>query len=385
MKKIRRIATIIALLMLSVVCICACGDTKENNTPPVGSLSNVGNESFKGTLSEETYNSSEDAARDFLRNELDGSTTSTTFVSYAKKSELTEEELAELPLGDLEVADIVSAESGTVTYVLSTTSGYSLTAASSGNQRTQTLYIIQLEDGFRYFVPDQRNGEMISKSYYEDIWNLENYTNCTMSAKVVVSIDAKSIMQQAHAEVTVSLDMKCTENAIWMKMTPTVKAEGDGAEEIAQSIASEFSNMEVYLVEHNATLYACMKSNGTWQASRAPFSSLGEFFMANNRQPEFFDHTYFEKTDNGFAIAPEKFNLYLQKSGLTSGYDATGEATYFVKDEHLAKTTVRFTLSMSQSGVSMKTTSSAVCEYSNYGTTTVSIPADLTAYLESLN
>lgn len=391
MKKMKWLFSVLAVALIGAIGLSACGGGAE-----VGSLSNVGNESFEGCISTETYTSAEEAAKGFLKEEIDGGMTSAKYVSYEKTGELTSSDIEALSLGDLTAADITSAEIGTITFNLSTKNSSLASAPASGQDstRTQTVYLLGLSDGaYRYFVPAARNGEMLTKSYYEDMWNPEHYLNCTISMNMTYEFNMSVSGQTAKVLLDLSFESKTTKTSMWAKIGMNVRAEGEGAEQMEDLLeALAASATEMYALEADGSLYSCVKSGEDWIVEPMPGVTFYELMMERNAsQPEFLDYSYFEKTDSGFAIAPEKFELYCENfiGGLglgTASASATadGEATYFVKDKRLEKATVRIGLSMgAQNGTQISYAASVECNYKDYGTTTVEIPAEVQAKVDA--
>lgn len=386
MKKLKFFAVMLAISLFAAMFAVSCGDA-------AGDVSNSGNESFKGQISEQSFTTTEEAAKAFLNDEIVGSSSKATFLSYEKTGDVSSSELGKLPLGDIKASDVKSAEAGKVTYRLETIGMKSLAAQEeSEDNRTQTLYVLGVDDGFRYFVPAARTGEMITKSYYEDIWNGEHYLNATMASKIAFVIEMSEGGKQGKVDVEIGINIKICENAIWMNTTIDAEATGDGADQMegfADSLTAMFKEQEIYVVEGEENLLGCVKTKDGWTSSPiSNASKISEWYEQNNQsQPAFFDYTYFEKTDDGFALAPEKFQLFLRKYGNIfnvldeTGTQATGEATYTVKNEHLTKATVKMELSATIQTSTLSYKASALCDYSDYGKTTVTIPQDLSDFL----
>lgn len=397
MKKLKRLIDLFAssaLLGALLLSSIACSNLGGSGKPKTGSLSNVGNETFCGLLSEASYETAEKAAEAFLEEEISGSTSRATFVSYSKTADLSQSELEELELGEIALSEIQSAEIGQVAYTLSLSENSSLAfpffdfAATPGT-RTQTLYVLGVSDDFRYFVPSARNGEMITKSYFDHMSDPSKYTNYTADLVMTMGMDIRDATHRAKVTVDISILLKETEHAAYMKMGVTSHAEGDDADLIENSLGGGYQDVEAYIAEQNGVLYACVLYQGNWNVNvLSGYHSLNEWVDENNRtMPQFLDYTYFEKTDTGFALAPEKFDLFAKNYfeyinfPYASETDFNGEATYFVESGHLSKSTIRISSSYSDSGASMNIQASAACDYIDFQSTVITLPDELLQYL----
>lgn len=389
MKRIKFSIIVTLIITALVFCLSACnlGDKKE---PAVGSLSNVGNESFKGQISEESYTSKDDAAKAFLKNELEGKTTKTNFVSYAKSQDVPQEELEKLPLSDVvKLSDITSAEMGTITYELMVTGG-TVSIAEDDSTRTQTIYFLFVGERCYYFVPEARNGEMLSNSYYKDFWDIDHYKNCTMTMTMGMSMDIRDSSHQVNGNVNITIEMSLCESGIHMKTATTSAAIGDDAAALEEMLKANFAkvqDLETYIIEKDGKLWACVKNGDSWIANPSQYDSLGDFFIANNQQPAFLDYTFFVKTDTGFKLDSTKIEIFVanynpafaQMAGV-----ADVKAEYFVENQRMKSSVVELSSSQTIEGATMTITVTGNADYKDYGSTTVTLPDDLVAYLESL-
>lgn len=335
------------------------------------------NEYFKGKLSEESYATSEAAAQAFLADELSGSTTKAEFVSYNKSGDITEAELKNYDLGDLDLSKVEKAEKGYVTYRLTAVGSAAASLASSSATRSQGVAMLLVEAKYRYFVPATGTGEMVTKSYFESMWDPQNYLNVTSDMKMVIAMNASSANESHSMKMEMEIKLKATETAIEYTMSGDASLTGG-------------RNIQAYIIEKDSALYMLMQTNGTWVHQKViEGKTLAEYLLENSGEPEFFDYTYFEMTTDGYRLAPEKYQLYIENYSKSnpafaefSNDGASGEATYIVKDGKISKATTTLTLKASEAGMGATITASAVCDYTDYGTTTVTLPADLQAYIE---
>lgn len=139
-------------------------------------------ETYTGAVSEATYKSAELAVQGFLETELSDMACTAVYVGYTKQTDLTEQEIAGLPLGEGDAANISLGEKGTVEYSESENMDvpYPVRAASE-ETFTQELYLLNYESGeYRYFTPALKENDSLTASYFNSLFAPENYINCTM-------------------------------------------------------------------------------------------------------------------------------------------------------------------------------------------------------------
>ncbi len=379
MKKTVIIAGVLATALFASVGLGACSITDGGNY----------SETFEGVISTETYTSQDAAAKAFIEHEIvDGSAT----VAYEKQADLTQEEIAALNLGDVKAEDVVSAEMGSVTYspVSKARAAQFAADTSVSGGKEVSLIILGFEDNaFRYYIPQPSVGETISKSYLDSVCDLSSYTNFTMTAKSTTSVNSTVTVQGRTQSVKYTMDLsitlKVTETAAMIKTTTSAKGNFPAEEGMPEGTQSA----TVYIVVENGALVAYSQTNGgTYQRNDyafADYDSLAELF--NYQQPDI-DHTLFEKTKTGFKLSPDKFDEYVEEylgdemdnfNGLIP--QIKGEATYFVTDGRLAKGTAKVSAKggASEQGMSISISigASATTTYTDFGTTVVTLPAEI--------
>lgn len=360
MKKFAKIGAILASALMLAVGMCAFAACDGGNY----------SETYTGTLSEESYATTEAAAQAYLANEFDGNTTETTFVAYAKQKDLTAEEIATLSLGDVNPADVTSAEEGSVSYTVTEKTETVSLAAATDDTRTQKVVIIVVGGRHYYYTPATDKGDSISKSYYESVMDLSNYANCTYVYTGSVTSSTSYQGQSVKTKATTEITMKLCETGAYLSMSAT--AQGEPVE------------TEIYLIATGTTLAAYVKTDGAWVGSAAEYGSIAELLEIAKQNQQFLDHTYFEKTDTGFKLSGDKFEIYVSNMLPVSGLDLSKvNANYYVSEGRLVKETMEISLSANIEGVgSMSMKMSATGKYSDFGTTTVTVPADLQAYID---
>lgn len=172
MKKLTIVLIVVSLLFCSLALV-GCKDGDDGET-------------FVGAISKTTYESKEDAAKGFLEEEISGDAFTAEYVSYTKTSELSKKEIKELAIADVDRDGIESVEKGEVEYVeQSTKNGEEITERAS-ETRKRTVYIIIYETDretgkiYKFYVPACVEGETLSSSYYDYIFDKNRYLNCTV-------------------------------------------------------------------------------------------------------------------------------------------------------------------------------------------------------------
>ena len=380
MKKATIVAGVLAAALAASVGLAACDLGGGNYS-----------ETFEGVVSSQTYASQDAAAKAFIENEIVDDGAEELNVTYTKTSVLTQEEIAALNLGDVKAEDVVTAEKGTVLYAPATSARAVRAAQPTGGKEVSLIILGFEDDAYRYYIPQPGVGEMISKSYLESVCDLSNYKNFTMTSKATTSVDMKASAygqsQKTSYSTTVTITIKITETAALIEMTTSFKGVIPGEGSVNGPV-----NEKIYIVQEEDGLVAYyLTEDGTYARNAYEFedmTSLSELFYY--QQPDF-DHTLFEKTKTGFKLSPDKFDEYMDEyyAELGDSFDDdmplnfSGEATYFVTDGRLSKGTAKISAKggASQDGVSVSVSvgASATVTYTDFGTTTVTLPTDLNA------
>ena len=353
-KKNYFLALVIALVMalsVSMFALAGCG----------GGDPHPADTSIEGAISAQSYASADAAASAFLTEELNGNSTSVSFVSYTKEADLTEDEIAKLNLGDIDVESVTSVESGRVTFTENT---------RAAGEKTARVYIVKVGNVYFYYVPIFERGEIITKSYISDILDYRKYTNVTETS--VTSSSASGITSK------ITITTKITEKAIYQKM-----------EQAAMGMT--IATLETYIIDSNGTLFLFVKTSSpeypdaSWQSgSTTEYTDIPTFIEDMFK----FDHTYFVKTNSGFELSADKLSSYLEDvmSGLEiMGTITDASAKYYVKDGKLDETSVNISMQMTveanNTTMTVKVKATGSTTYTNYGTTTVDIPPEITAMM----
>lgn len=374
MKKLFKVFTVCAaaaLLSLTIV-LSACGD-KETFS-----------ETYTGAVSEQSYVSANAAVSAFVETELSGNANQAVFVSYEKEKELTEEEQAVLPLPESAKQGLVSVEKGKVNYKESAVSTQA--AASDTLTLWKGVYVLNYGSSFRYYTPALSTGETLTKSYYDSVFDVENYKNVTMSTSMALDMNVSAEGQTVTMKMVMTYSYKITEDAVALEMTVSMDMLG----------MSSTETQSYYIIEKNGGLMCAANAGDAWYAASLDeldldleIDSIEDIYKS--AYSDELDQSYFVKTDSGFKMDENKMQEYLAVAfeDMEDMFAEVGihdfnnqvkaDASYYIKEGKLARSNAALSMNMAMTtqGVTANTVISASinCNYSNYGNTTVSIPS----------
>lgn len=346
-----------ALLLSVIVAIAAtlsltgCGsDTPTDNHAP--------DNSFEGSLSAQSYESVNAAAEAFLTEEINGKATEATFVSYEKSSDLTDEEIAELNLGeDFEytVEQIDSAENGVVSYTDSV-------ARTTVVVKTARLVVIKIGSVYWYYVPLFKNGDVLTNSYMDNILDYTKYRNVTETSvvKATASVAGYSVT------TTITVTTKIAGDKVHLKQVKDLLGE------------KEITEYYFYFTPSSAVEYEYNQYTESWEIGHAiSYNSVDEILEEAFK----YDASYFVKTKSGFKMNSEKLTQYLNdvlSNVATAGCTInSASADYYVKDGRLDSARAKVTMTAKIEDTTVKTTSVATTKYSDFGTTEIEFPFEV--------
>ena len=346
-------------------------------------------ETFAGKLSADGYSSADTAAAAFLENEIAAEDTAVAFVSYTRTGDISDKEMEEFDLGDVKAEEISSKEWGKIAYTASARASAQADplAEQTDGQLQVTVGMFKIGDAYRYFVPLASTGEMISKSYYESVFDAAKYKNCTTSYTMTLSYDVTDGNQSMNMKLETETTMKITESVAMMELWMGGNINAPGASQKIEDVKITY-----YLVEDDDSITAYFEDeeDGSWHS--IPFEGAASWDELYGVQlKNFLDYSYFEKTSTGFKLAPIKFNKYVKNYILSSensslsldfSFDANtsfdGEANYYVTEGRLSEATVKIAASYSvQGGVGasdIKISVSGSNKFYDFGSTSVTLP-----------
>lgn len=363
-----RIVTLLLVLVLAFastfVCVGCGKDKKKADKHPADN-------SFVGAMSTESYESEDDAAAAFVENEINGKATDATFVSYKKEKDLTQSEIAALVLGDgYSVSEVVSAESGKVTFAENEIQSRAARSSSSSGNKSSRIFIIKIGNVYFYYTPAFKKGEVITKSYISEILDYNKYTNVT-----IVST-SKVTAQGASATTTVTV--KYAENGIYSK----TEIKSFGVYQITELVLVPYTNGDVSRLLAYQRTGESEDEMSSWSSIYVGYNSIRDFLVASFN----IDHSYFERADWGFKMSKDKMSAYLTDTmgnilDAYAGEITSGEAKYYTQNGKLSSSETKMTMKIQVSNMTVTMTATATGKYTDFGSTVVTIPDEILAKL----
>ena len=340
-------------------------------------------ETFEGAVSEKSYKSADKAAEAYVSEEIVGEANAILH-SVTSKGQLSDSDIASLNLPSSVADGYDSIELMEVKYAIGTAAAYSRSGGADENdERTVQVIVIKYGTDWKYFTPRPVNGETISKSYYDSVFNFEKYKNCTMVYNYDLQLQAAAMGEVMDISI---------------KIVQTIKYAGDRIyidQLIIQTGAGQNETYHMYLyLEQKGTSFTCyVKSgdNGSW--TKGSLTAIG-FNSVEELTPfydQYLDYTYFTKTSYGFAINKENARAYFMQAlaGSLGNVEEVGidnmdidmYAEYYVSGGVLSgmKLDCQVDFEMHANGESGTASESVLCEIKcfDYGTTTVDKPAGI--------
>lgn len=324
-------------------------------------------ETYTGAVSEQTYPTKEEAVGGYLETEISGKSTTAVLVDYTVEKELTKTEVADLEIPKEYTEDLQSVEELLVEYAemqnLSDLYARSVAVAESGPVTyKRTVYLLTYTAMFRFFVPALDKGEGLTSSYYDSTFEADKYVNCTMDA-VITTVEKYDGYTYTS---TTKANAKATYNALYEYDT-------------------RISDYSTYYSE----LYMVDTADGIYQASREIGEKFSEVYKVpseyGNTINEYFmgwfdarfgqlDHTFFEKTETGYALRGDKYAEFL----IAQGFDLDAENSrieYIINIADGRMADVKMVVE--NGGNSYKMT----VKFSNFGKTVINVPNEVKALL----
>lgn len=357
--------------VMSAACLMAFTACNFENLP-------AASETFTGVVSEQSYETKNDAAEAFLKAEINGETTSATFVSYEKTADLTAEQIAELNVSET----VTAGETGIVTYRTDGSSTISLaallTADSQSDELTQELKILEIDGAYKYYTPALEEGSNLTKSYLESVFAAENYLNCTLTATNSTTVSATYLGETRAMTVNYSYIFKLTENGAYLNMDIT-----SNAEEAAES-------MEAYVIKTDTTYGYVMVITDGESYSYTHTTYTPENLWSNIVMLK--DHTYFVKTSTGFSVREDRraqyANEYMSNNASLASIGISSSelaCDFYISEGKICKMSDSLSIGGTLQGASYSATANDVLLFTDFGTTTVEIPQSILDYLAEQN
>lgn len=323
MKK-RKLFKFIICLLTAVTGLCAVfGSAACSSAGTYG-------DTFTGSLSKNVYRSVYSAVSGFVNDELNGKT--------------------EYVLRNYEVGKKISPEESVIQDVSTDSEIYPVTVKYSKKgsdiEKTVSAYVLQNQEGYRYFAPLPKTGEPLTNSYYNSVLSNPAYNNCTVVTTYsgqIFSINSiyyqifmfdggKAYFKQTLPAMQVDFYMTEAENGFAYYSKPPFAGESEYLtnEELNDWIQKNYGSdyyFEGYYLKKGGKSYSL--------DSFKSVSELSTFIYAAN-----FDSTFFEKTDYGFHMSGDKF-----KEAIYALAGEMGEDDYELHlqiDEHVKNIDIKY-------------------------------------------
>lgn len=383
----RFLALLLALCMcFTLVLMTSCGGSDEQNnnanSDDTGSgvdasigrdefISDIGgvSDTYEGTVSEESYNTADEAARAYISEEVIGTQKSASIESTTSKGTLSADAIGELNLPAELSEGIESVEKIEVKY--SEVEDVALVASSSAT-KSVIVFVIKYANEYKYFTPMPIKGDTITKSYYESVFQNDKYENCTYVNESTVALTASAAGQS---------------QTLSMKLTQTIKRDGNKTY-LVQSVTGDENiisqalpvgtdrYLEVYMEEQeDGSIKTWLRKSAldSWTQGYV-YYQVSPFAGQNN-----IDYSYFSKTDFGFALKGENaLKYYRQAATNASAIPENAKldlyAEYYVNGGVLSGMRMEYSAEINMYGTLNITNGLNKMSCTNYGTTVVEKP-----------
>ncbi len=384
------VVLMLALCMLSTSLFTACGGDEEGDTESsvesstvdskeeddkaaegrdefIDSLGGV-SDTFEGAVSEESYDTAEDAASAYVSNEVAGKS-NIEEVEAVSKGELSSSAIKDLKLPEELQEGITSVEKFEVSYSLSEEDALSL-ASSSKSMYKIYVYVIRYGKEYKYYTPCPINGDTITKSYYDSVFNEEKYENCTFVKTSIVKTQAGFTTLSA----TITQTIKRDGGKILFEQTVT------GDSQLTSQLGGQPYLAAYMEIDENgdSTTHVKLSENASWQKgylSGVDAESVVPF------ADQYLDYSYFSKTDFGFALKGDNAQRYYRETIAANAGSQQIEivkldlyAEYYVAEGVLSGMRMEYSATAKLSGISSTTSGENTMTCKDYGTTVVEKP-----------
>lgn len=374
MKRFIAITAVVATVFCALFALCACNTSRGGNQ----------NNDFKGAMSQQSYNSEEDAVKGFLENEISGQATTARLLKYEEQTAMSSTNAFTSMLSPDE--QVVSVKQVQVTYARDNVSAVAVAAAETDQDEqyyVYTVYIIVIskygtsEYTFKYYIPAANYGTDIPRSYFESVLDPDKYTNCVQVFKTVATSDFSGYYMNTELNYTVLRDG----NKMLQNIQMTITTDMPYNESPMSSSASLYYEYD----ETDNHVDVWMLVDGQYEkVSEAIYGEYGitstDDFVSMN-MPDL-DYSFFEKTDYGFKLRPEFLNDYLAKTvnenlgSLTGSYITDVDATlkYYVNNGVVEKMVSTIDYGVDMMSESAHTKQTITVEFKDFGSTVVNRP-----------
>ncbi len=326
-----------------------------------------------GMASQTFYATAQQTVKAFLDEQISGDRADAELVEYKAGAKLSQKEIKKLNLTSEVRKQLNSAEKGTVTYFDSV----------DEQQKSKDIYLLDCEDGFRYYVNYAVKGEEITSA---DIYNISRkFSNCTIKQSI-------SDGDLSGFELTMKADDKYIEiDMLGTKQYWVVTPNGLRYFLDMSTIGVDSTLLGRYF-EGTSSMdeYADIFYEKFDESSNCV--GLIMYLVGFN-----YDHTYFMRTAKGFEITGDDFievckqtakDAVAELDGL--GYDVSydystdGYYRYHVEHGYLNKVEFKVNATVTSEvftdyygSSTIDASASGKYEFSKYGKTKVNLPSEI--------
>jgi hypothetical protein len=395
------------VLALSMLCgtafMAACGESKKsssatqppqppsNNTPITPPVDNRPVDTYTGYLSEDIYATEYDALSSYVARELKGAATIGDIYNYEIGEELSADEISALNIGEVE--NLLAVRKTRVQYV----------DKDYDDIKEKDVYLVVLNDGYlKYFAPALNTGDTLPSSYYDLVSSntlSQTSVTCVSTTTQTISINIDSY-GASSANITGTNTWKVTKDVVYCIANQQTEGYGSSTSEyyIVRNPNDPSDFLQIYRNGNNA--WELTSYIATLTLPTIPKTD-DNYLMASIVMLEFAtaDHSYFEKTNFGFRMSSDKLQAYCDNIVMPMVMDSLNESVgpsaelgklnflwkedslvdFYLKDNLLTK--YDSITDCTATGVYVDMTMDMYIEstlnFSNYGTTVVTIPAEV--------
>lgn len=379
MKKHATLKVFFMLVTMTALCVTLVGCDFFN------ALFGNYSETFAGSLSEASYESEERAAQAFLGEEIGSAETSVTYKSGTKEKTLSDKEAESLAI-TVEEGKVERVEKWKVNYTQAMSSR-TATIADTEKELCVTVYIVVIKITpagmekevyeYRYFVPLPENGEAISASYYDSVFDSEKYENCTVSIQSV----STSKSQTASMSIAFDYTIKIADDAVQLIIDTNMTATENGIRQ------SEKASAVIYFKKALGVLGVSYQ-NGVYAPFYGASSGISDLEDLYQFNMDTVYYLFFEKTSYGFKMTEEKLQDLLddalsqfgaQTAGMTIG-KTKARYEFYVSEGRLDHADYEVSVGMTYAGEKLDSVTKQTYSYGDFGKTVVNIPAEAENY-----
>lgn len=331
-------------------------------------------ETYSGAVSQNSYSTEELAALACVNNEISSYSTGE---SIAATKKLNSSQILQLNLPKTETKDMLGVDELEMEYYIS--------KIDPNEKKTAKIYIIKFANEFKYYTIRPADGETVTKSYYNSVFNSQNYKNCTLNSTMEMNLQITKGDETATATIKLTQTVKYSETAIYLEQATETTTETNKAGNVSSN--SENNKVYGYMAKGVNWDYYISRDGEEWT-----WTTLSSFGVSKRSDllpfaGEKMEYTYFTKTDYGFELTNENARRYIQHTlGQLSTYLDENTAIdmfakYYVCNGALSG--MRMDMEMiidvdydSSTKITGNATAVAESKVTDYGTTIVEKPFD---------